>query len=176
MLLFPKTLLFKRCYNPHFLVVCHVDVNSRCCRLVVWELEVHNFWNLHQIYYHIRIPRSRHCSWVTLNFQSCHNAHTTSMSCALIQWLISLRASTGNQERLMICCGRLMAPWGTLASELVILDNISKAVNSIGKRLCSPPPLHPKFLRVSKNYQLSKQHQTINTRKEFLKKQSVGTT
>jgi hypothetical protein len=29
---------------------------------------------------------------------------------------------------------------------------------------------------VSQNYQLNKQHQTINTRKEFLKKQSVGTT
>jgi hypothetical protein len=49
------------------------------------------------------------------------------------------------------------------------------SVNSIGKRLCSPPPLHPKF-RVSQNYQLNKQHQTINTRKEFLKKQSVDTT
>ena len=36
-----------------------------------------------------------------------------------------------------------------------------------------PTPFYLKFLRVSQNYQLNKQHQT---RKEFLKKQLVGTT
>jgi hypothetical protein len=39
-----------------------------------------------------------------------------------------------------------------------------------------PTPLHPTFLRVSQNYQVNKQHQTINSRKLFLEKQSVGIT